>query len=138
MNSILVDTNVLIYATDEDSTFFEPAQSLISRSDLDLYTTSKNLTEFLSVVTRHPRNRISVSDAITVIDDFYDIFQILYPTKKSYGILLTLLNQYRPAGLKIHDFEIAGIGLANGIKHIATFNEKDFNTIAEVEMLPLS
>lgn len=50
MNKILVDTNVLIYSIDEDSKYFDSAQKIFSE-ELELYTTSKNLSEFLTVVT---------------------------------------------------------------------------------------
>lgn len=116
MNSILVDTNVLIYAIDEDSVYFEQARDIISRSDLNLYTTSKNLSELMI---------------------FFSIFTILSPTEKSYRVLIDLLKHYQPIGLQIHDFEIASIGLAYGIDRIATMNEKDFKKIAEIELYGL-
>jgi len=50
---------------------------------------------------------------------------------------MDLLKTYQPAGLQIHDFEIAGIGLANGINRIATFNRKDFIRISEIDLYPL-
>ena len=137
MNKILVDTNVLIYLVDEDSQFFKPARNLISDTSLNPYTTSKNLSEFLAVMTRIPKNSLSINDALTVIKEFNTVFNILYPTKASCDILMDLLKTYQPAGLQIHDFEIAGIGLANGINRIATFNRKDFIRISEIDLYPL-
>lgn len=34
----------------------------------------------------------------------------------------------------IHDYEILSIGLANQIKTVATFNAKDFDKIAEIQL----
>jgi len=70
MNKILVDTNVLIYLVDKDSQFFKPARNLISDTSLNPYTTSKNLSEFLAVMTRIPKNSLSINDALTVIKEF--------------------------------------------------------------------
>jgi predicted nucleic acid-binding protein len=43
--------------------------------------------------------------------------------------------KYKPKGLLIHDFEIAAIGIANGINRIATFNTEDFKSISEIEAI---
>ena len=51
-NSILVDTNVLIYAVDADSQFNEQAIKFLSDPALKLFTTSKNISEFLVILTR--------------------------------------------------------------------------------------
>jgi hypothetical protein len=41
------------------------------------------------------------------------------------AIFLDLMNRYQPKGLKVHDFEIISIGLAHGVREVATFNTKD-------------
>ena len=48
MNNLLFDTNLLIYSIDEDSKYFNSVQELLSNESLKLYTTSKNISEFLS------------------------------------------------------------------------------------------
>ena len=47
-----------------------------------------------------------------------------------------MLQKYNPKGLKIHDFEIVSIVLANEINQIATFNIKDFESIEEISLIP--
>ena len=69
MSKLLLDTNVLIYSIDEGSKYFQKAQDIFSKQ-LELFTTSKNLSEFLSVVTRIPKNPLSLKDALIVINDF--------------------------------------------------------------------
>lgn len=125
MNKILVDTNVLIYSIDEDSKYFDSAQKIFSE-ELELYTTSKNLSEFLTVVTRFSQNSLSLKEALLVIEDFINTMTILYPTKETFLVFRDLLKKYQPVGLQIHDYEILSIGLANQIDTVATFNEKDF------------
>ncbi|UJS16356.1 MAG: type II toxin-antitoxin system VapC family toxin [Candidatus Jettenia sp.] len=136
MSKVLLDTNVLIYSIDKESKYFQKAQQLISDINIELFTTSKNLIEFLTVITRIPGNSISLEDALTVIQDFKTITTILYPTEKSYTIFTDLLKKYKPTGLQIHDFEIISIGFASQINTIATFNSKDFEKVEEVNLYP--
>ncbi|MGR3309574.1 MAG: type II toxin-antitoxin system VapC family toxin [Candidatus Brocadiales bacterium] len=134
MSKILVDTNILVYAIDEDSRFYSKSRKLLLNSNFDLFTTSKNLSEFLVVVTRGRVISLSIEDAIAAIKDFSGVFTILYPTEGSFVVFEELLQKYKPTGLKIHDFEIVSIGLANGINQIATFNSKDFEGVEEINI----
>jgi predicted nucleic acid-binding protein len=133
MSKLLLDTNVLIYSIDEDSRFFEKARSIFSKQ-LELFTTSKNISEFLSVVTRIPKNPLSLKDALIVVEDFTSSVNILYPDEKSFSVFKKMLKKYQPTGLQIHDYEILSIGLANNIFNIATFNEKDFMRVNEIKL----
>jgi predicted nucleic acid-binding protein len=134
MNKLLVDTNVLVYAIDEDSIFFRKSRDLVIHPDKDLYTTAKNLSEFLAVTTRMPSNSLSIDEAIDVAADFKTNMTILYPDEKSYDIFVALMAKYKPCGLKIHDFEIISIAIANQINCIATYNIKDFEPITEIRL----
>ena len=60
MNKLLVDTNVLIYGIDQDSRFFVRARTILENSNYQLVTTSKNLSEFLAVVTRSSGYDLSI------------------------------------------------------------------------------
>jgi predicted nucleic acid-binding protein len=132
MSKVLLDTNVLIYSIDEGSKYFIKAHSIFSEQQ-ELYTTSKNLSEFLSVITRIP-NPLSLKDALLVIEDFSNVMTILYPNDESFLLFKHLLLKYQPTGLQIHDYEILSIGLANQVNTIATFNEKDFNKVKEIKL----
>ena len=47
MNSpVLIDTNIFIYAVDEDSQFHNGALTLLSGTETDLFTTAKNIEDF--------------------------------------------------------------------------------------------
>ncbi len=63
---------------------------------------------------------------------------LLFPNDLSQQKLLTLISRYQPKGLRIHDFEIAAIGLAHGINKLATINKDDFEIISEIELVNLS
>lgn len=138
MSNILLDTNFLIYSIDQDSKYFNATQKILSDSELHFFTSSKNLSEFLSVITRLQQSVLSITEAMKVIQEFRSSFSIIYPTEKSLLIFMDLLKKYEPSGLKIHDFEIVSIGLANNISTIATFNKKDFESISEIELINTS
>lgn len=133
MSKLLLDTNVLIYRIDEGSKYFKHANKIFTQQ-LELFTTSKNLSEFLSVVTRIPKNPMSLKDTLLVVKDFSDVLTVIYPAEESFKIFINLLKQYQPVGLQIHDYEIISIALSHKIKTIATFNEKDFEKVNDIEL----
>lgn len=135
MNKILVDTNILIYSIDEDSKFHTISKKLVQNPNYNLYTTSKNLSEFLVVLTRALKVSVTVEEALNILEDLMVYFTILYPSEDSKKKLKELLLKYKPKGLKIHDFEIVSIGLQNGIKKVATKNKDDFKAINEIELI---
>lgn len=138
MTNVLIDTNILLYAIDEDSKYFTDVQKFLNDDSIKFYTTSKNISEFLAVITRIPNNSISIQDALKLVEEFQTIFSILYPNEKSNQIFLELLKKYSPIGLKIHDYEIVSIGLANDIKDVATYNTKDFIGIEEIMLVEIN
>ena len=135
MNKILVDTNILVYSIDEDSKFHTISKKLVQNPNYNLYTTSKNLSEFLVVLTRALKVSVTVEEALNILEDLMVYFTILYPSEDSKKKLKELLLKYKPKGLKIHDFEIVSIGLQNGIKKVATKNKDDFKAINEIELI---
>ena len=137
MNNILLDTNVLIYSIDQDSKFFGKSQNIIKNGDINLFTTIKNISELLSVITRFEQNNIDVNEAISIVKNFENITTILYPNYNSYQMFKKLLNKYKPTGLQIHDFEIISISLNNNINDIATFDTKDYKNIDEISIYPI-
>lgn len=135
MNRILVDTNVLVYSIDEDSKFNSRAIKLLTNQKYDLYTTSKNLSEFLVVLTKGIEVPLTIKEAVDLLEGLMANLTILYPSKYSYRQFKKLVLKYKPRGLKIHDFEIVSIGLENGIKQVATINIKDFKSINELHLI---
>ncbi len=135
MSKILIDTNILIYGIDEDSAFFKRAREILEQEKNQLVTTSKNLIEFLTVTTKSSGYNLNNDMALEIVEEIIEGVEIIYPTQESMAIFLDLMNRYQPKGLKVHDFEIISIGLANGIHEVATFNTKDFKSIKEISLL---
>lgn len=134
MSRVLVDTNVLIYIKDSSSAFHGSAQNVFNKGD-ELFLTSKNLTEYYAVVTKGEKPLLAPSEALLDITEFVSNCTLLYPNDASQQKLSALILKHKPKGLLIHDFEIAAIGLANGVSKIATFNKADFGPISEIEVV---
>ncbi len=135
MSKMLLDTNLLYYSIDKTSAFHSVSQRFIDEVDNDLYTTTKNISEFLVATTRGDSPTLTPQQALESVQDFQKIMTIIYPNEKSFSQHKTLVQQYNPKGKKIHDYEIAAIAIAHGITLIATFNSSDFAKITEVTLL---
>jgi len=63
MSNVLLDTNILLYAIDEESKYFKSVQNFLNDDSMKFFITSKNISEFLSVITRIPNSGISINEA---------------------------------------------------------------------------
>lgn len=134
MNNLLLDTNVLIYVKDRSSTFHSWAQEFL-QGEYSCYTTSKNLAEYYAVTTRGDEPALSPEQALADLEDYVQYCQILFPDQNSHEELVKLIAKDKPTGLKVHDYEIAAIAIANGILTIATNNPGDFKRIDELQII---
>lgn len=135
MNKLLLDTNLLYYAIDKASSFHSASRQFIDEADGELYTTIKNISEFLVATTRGDSPTLTSNQALESVEEFQEFTTILYPNVESFDRHKSLIQHYSPRGKKIHDYEIAAIALANGISQIATFNASDFAKIAEIAII---
>lgn len=133
MIDLLIDTNVLIYAMDEESMYSQIAQKILLDSNHNLFITSKNISEFFAVTSK---KKVAPEISLDKYFQIKTVSTILFPSEGSLSILENLIRDYQPKGNQVFDHEIVSIMLANGINHIATFNQKDFMNISEVQILP--
>ena len=136
-NSVLVDTNILIYAIDADSQFHHRALNFLCDPTLRFFTTSKNISEFLVVLTRNEEIDISTIECLELLNDLMVDIDILYPNPTTIKLFYNLIRKYNPRGLWIHDLEIASISIAHGISKIVTNNIVDFKRIDEIEIIQI-
>jgi predicted nucleic acid-binding protein len=127
----LVDTNILIYAYDSASVFHRQAMTFLQDTDINLYITSKNISEFFAVLTKQDE---PFSKIFLFYEDIIYNSTLLFPNQKSLDILENLLQKYQPRGNRVFDIEIVSIALSNGIDTVATINEKDFKSITEISL----
>jgi len=132
---VLLDTNVLIYALDKESQFHFWATRFFEDDNFTCFTSSKNLAEFLCVLTRGPSPALQVNEAINAIKVFLTHCRVLYPDHKSLKIMCDLILEHEVRGLLVHDYEIASIAIANGIPHMASVNRADFKKIPFLRLI---
>ena len=133
MNKIGIDTNLLIYTLEQTSPFHAKSFNLLNDINNNLFTTSKNISEYFAVCTK-------LGIKASIIEGFYkeikNNFTILFLSNKSLATFETLFKKYNPKGNRIYDIEVASILISNNILKIATVNVDDFNNIDEVEIIP--
>ncbi|MCI4624619.1 MAG: type II toxin-antitoxin system VapC family toxin [Candidatus Magnetoovum sp. WYHC-5] len=140
--SYCIDTNILVYATDNASPFFSDCKALIIKGfakELPLCLTPQILLEYFSVVTSPKRtlNPLKPQYAINAIKTYLEAEEILklYPNKKTFLELLLLTEKYKVKGANIFDLQIVATMISNEIKKIYTYDKKHFSKFDEIEIL---
>lgn len=128
--SYLVDTNIFIYATDQDSKFHSSAKKFVRKCVSDDETwcfTWINIFEYLRVTT-HPtvfNNPMSSEDAEKNISFFLSLphVEILLEGKSFFEVYRELVMETgQVAGNLVHDAHIASLMLQHGVKKIYTLD----------------
>lgn len=132
MNSILLDTNVLIYAFDESSEFHQKSVELFKNEENKLFVATKNIFEFFAVCSKL---NINIHKTLGFYADIKANCEILKPNDYSLSIFESLIRKYNPRGNRVYDIEIVSLMLTNGLTKVATANLCDFNDIDEIEVV---
>jgi predicted nucleic acid-binding protein len=130
---LLVDTNILVYALNQDSRYHDWSRSILNNQDYEIILTHKNVTEFVSVLSKHGNYEIIKIELPKIMERFH----ILYPDKLSMDMFAFLIEKYQPTGNRVYDFEIISVMLANDLKLLATVNVDDFKAVKEISLLSL-
>lgn len=137
VNRAVVDTNVLLAATDEARPDHEAAQRVLndwSASGVVLYSTGQVLREYLAVATRPASaNGLGLprQDAIANVRALRSRMHLLVEDLKVHERLLRLLEEFECGGKQIHDASIVATMLVHGIEAIVTINVNDFTRFGQ-------
>ena len=140
---VLLDSNILIYAEQEEAPQHEVAKSLRDRAlrgDIPACVSPQVLTEFFSVVTNTRRQRVSdpltVQEAIDQVRKYNESenLTVIYPGAGIVERVLSLLEAHPVSGRDIHDLHLIATMLSNGVTKIYTFNTKDFTPFSEIQV----
>jgi predicted nucleic acid-binding protein len=134
MNSVLLDTNILIYALDRSSAFHKKSVQILKDSTLQLFITSKVVSEYFAVCSKLDMDS-------SVVFGFYSELRrntiMIFPSSDSLGLFEKMLVKYKPKGNRFYDLEIASIVSAAGIDYLASLNMVDFKKINEIKLLTI-
>jgi predicted nucleic acid-binding protein len=133
---VLIDTNVLIYATLENDPRSKRARELLlSSSGDDVFTSVQNLAEMYPSLTG-PRMEKPDQPAVAraKIQSIASLpsLQVLPLTGDVQAIALELCEKYGITRQKYYDAQIVATMIAHGIRTMMTENEKDFRDMSEI------
>ena len=141
----LIDSNILIYAVDKESLYHEESLSVFREYlQKGCYLADFSLIEFFQVITdgKKTPKPCSPEEASQYIKHFINTPEIEVLELKILNILnnpkLTDdLKRYDITRYGIYDYLIASCMRINGIGHIVTFNDKDFQKYEWLEPVNL-
>lgn len=135
----LVDSNVLIRWVQREAAEFKIVGSAIkhfARSAAVPCYTSQNLGEFWNVLTR-PSNRngygLSPEQADMRANEIEAKFRLLLDSPAVHKEWRKLLVEYSVSGVQVHDARLVAAMKVHSVKHILTFNTKDFVRFTGIE-----
>lgn len=138
--TLLLDTNVLVYATNEDSPFHARARELVQQAlagDLDASLTPQILAEYYAVITdsRRVDQPLTPEEARGQIEALLDGAIRLLPLQEdSSRRTAELCERYEIRAQEIYDVQVVAAMLEGGIPLILTANEQDFRRYREIEV----
>lgn len=122
----MIDTNVLIYAFDENSIHHKTCYSLVNSNE-NLFTTHNNILEFYRVLTSKAfLKNYSIDLVKQALLFIKQRMTIVYSTEITEIILTDLVNQFTPKSGQIFDFLILAQTIENDLDVIYTYNISDF------------
>lgn len=140
---LLFDSNVLIYAHNEDSPFHPQAVHSITKvvkGKILGVLTSQNLLEFYSVITDKRRlpNPINPKQASELVREYLSSpFEIIYSNVNTNKIMAELTKKNEFKNGQIFDVFLIATMLSNNIRHIITANVDYFQKFDGITILDL-
>jgi toxin-antitoxin system PIN domain toxin len=137
---VLLDTNVLVYATNEDSPFHARARELVQQAlagNLDAALTPQILAEYYAVITdsRRVDRPLTPQEARGQIEALLDGAIRLLPLQEGTSRRMAELGERHDIrAQEIYDAQVVAAMLEGGIPLIWTANEQDFRRYQEIEV----
>lgn len=128
----LVDTNILVYSVNLDSTFHRKAKAFLEFgfSKQSLCLTPQVILELFNIISSPKFTTPLKPMAIKKVMDFFSDqtkFSYIYPEKKTFQKAIQIATKTKSFGKqKIFDAYLAATCLENKISVIYTHNPKDF------------
>jgi len=136
----LIDTNILVYAYNEDVEFHEEALKILENAlnnKINAAIADKSLFEFFAIITDKKRveNPITVDETIEIIDFLVDSnIKIIYSSPFSFLKTLELTKKYQVKRQDIFDINLISLMIQNKIDTIITADDKHFKNIKEIKV----
>ena len=140
--AILIDSNILIFASTPASEFHAAALAAINRleeSSAPTWISSQVVREYLVHMTRPDvLGTRTIADVLDQVGRLCSHFTVADDTERVRRELLELVRQFGVQGKKVHDANLAATCLAYGIPRLLTHNIADFqrfSSLIEIETI---
>ena len=142
MSKKLIDTNILVYARNTRSWFYDKAKEIrdqANRGEIEGCISPQNLAEYYRVITdpRKIEKPLSVEEASRDIERYLRAMKIEKLTIDSNTIsrAAEMARRYQIQGVKTFDLWLIATMLSNGVDTIITANEDDFKNFKEIRVI---
>jgi predicted nucleic acid-binding protein len=129
---VLIDTNVLLAATDQGRAEHHRALAVLNVwpvQGTSLYVSGQITREYLAVATRPASENglgLTRADAVANVRAILERALTLAETTKVSTRLLELVEQIECAGKQVHDANVVATMLVHGVNTVVTMNADDF------------
>ncbi len=136
----LIDSNILVYAYNEDVEFHEKALEILENAlnkRIDTVISDKNLYEFFAIITDKKRveNPVTIERAIEIINFLVDSnIKIIYSSPFVLSETLTLIGKYKIKKQEVFDLNLVALMIKNKIDTIISANDQHFKNIEEINV----
>jgi predicted nucleic acid-binding protein len=133
----MLDTNVLLAATDEGRAEHDQALAIVNDwpgRGTTLYASGQIMREYLAVATRPAEKNglgLTPADALANVRAFRSRTTLLAEDGKVADRLLALLEDVACGGKQVHDANVVATMLVHGIGSIVTINTEDFTRFGQ-------
>lgn len=127
----LIDTNILVYANNQDSPFHRTSQRLVEQAlnrNIKAVLAVQNLAELYAIITDKKRveHPLNYDTAKKLIEFYENHITVIHQTQHTVRTLTKLIGMYKPSAQSIFDCLLTATMLDNSIHKIYTGNSKHF------------
>lgn len=142
MTASLIDTNILVYANNEDSPFHSKCKSIVEKAisgEIQAAISIQNLVEFYAVMTdkrrvEHPLSPVKAKELVEFYKDCENI-QIIIPSYQTLETIMKLAAKHKPKAQSIFDYLLVAIMTDNNIHEIYTTNTDHFKPFDSIKTI---
>jgi predicted nucleic acid-binding protein len=130
---VVVDTSVLLAATDRSRSAHDSATAFLNEDERRLALTPQIIREYLAVATRPiEANGFGVPgrDAVANLDQLLADMVLLSESSTTVAVLRDLVVGHTAAGRQVHDANVVAVALAHGATAIVTDDARHFARFA--------
>lgn len=141
MTRYLLDTNILLRASDPDSPSYDRAVEAVARlldQGDECVIAAQVLIEFWVVATRPVEvNGLGwdVEQTENEINQLLEQFSFLEDTEQVFPFWLRLVTTHQVKGKRTHDMRLIAVMQVHDISHLLTFNPDDFAKILDITIV---